>query len=174
MIFIYGKRMLGKCDRIPGMCHVATQFYHIDYLPLIPVQSWVVISSNGNQFRGFKIPLSGKSVLLAWARTLTFFAAVATVIWALVLLVGGRSTIDEWIFPAILAAVSGSLFAFLGWHPICTKASFARACTLAHHMKLNEAGHAQIQQIYGQAVSRGFDVLPASQQYQPAQYENNG
>ena len=37
-----GRRLYGKVDEVPGVCHVATPFFHINLIPLIPFQSVVV------------------------------------------------------------------------------------------------------------------------------------
>jgi len=68
MIFIYGHRLYGKTDELPGLFHVASRFIHIYYVPLIPVASYVVLDQDGDHFRGVKVPLSLKSILLGWFR----------------------------------------------------------------------------------------------------------
>src|SRR3954466_4220447 len=81
---IFGSRLTGKVDEVPGLFHVATRFGHVYYLPLFPLQSYIVLGRDGRRFRGVPIPLNTKSVLLAWARGLPSLAAVvATVVtWA--------------------------------------------------------------------------------------------
>jgi hypothetical protein len=39
MIIVWGSRLYGKVDAVPGLFHVATRFGHIWYLPLIPMGS---------------------------------------------------------------------------------------------------------------------------------------
>ena len=70
------RELLGKCDAVPGFFHVATRFFHINFVPLIPIETYLVLSRNGNSFRGVKIPMSGKTVGLAWGRFITFVASV--------------------------------------------------------------------------------------------------
>jgi hypothetical protein len=43
MILIWGSGMYGKCDEVPGICHVATQFGHLWYIPLIPTGTYAII-----------------------------------------------------------------------------------------------------------------------------------
>jgi hypothetical protein len=68
MIVVFGHRLFGKVDAVPGLFHVATKFFYIDYLPLIPAGTWLVFSQNGKSWRGVPIPFSIKSMLVAWAR----------------------------------------------------------------------------------------------------------
>ena len=36
MVFVFGSRLYGKVDEVPGIGHVATKFAHFDYMPLVP------------------------------------------------------------------------------------------------------------------------------------------
>src|SRR5690242_18939565 len=76
MIVIFGTRLFGKVDKIPGVFHVATQFAHINYVPLVPTKSWLVTSEQGKGWRGVPIPLSPKSIFIAWACCRLVVAAV--------------------------------------------------------------------------------------------------
>ena len=67
MIFIFGTRLFGKVDEVSGYFHVATEFFHIDYVPLFPVKSWIVTSQSGGQWDGVEIPICRKSMMLAWS-----------------------------------------------------------------------------------------------------------
>ena len=70
MIIIYGTRCYGYVDRVPGFCYVATQFGHLNYLPLFPTKSFVIVegSEEGDGFRGFELGVSGKSALAGYIR----------------------------------------------------------------------------------------------------------
>ena len=69
-MIIYGTRLFGKCDEIPGAGHVATQFFHVYYLPLIPMKSHFVIegSKSGDGYKAIALDLSWRSVGFAWLR----------------------------------------------------------------------------------------------------------
>lgn len=60
--------MCGRVDQVPGTCYVATRFFHLYYVPLIPLSSWVIVhgSENSAGFKGQQIPLSMKSVMFGW------------------------------------------------------------------------------------------------------------
>ena len=70
MLFIFGTRSYGYVDRVPGLGHVITQFGHFNYVPLFPTKSFFVLegSQSGDDFRGVRLPMSGKSVLAGYIR----------------------------------------------------------------------------------------------------------
>ncbi len=43
MFYIFGMRMFGQTDRVPGVFHVATRFFHICFVPLYPMKSILVL-----------------------------------------------------------------------------------------------------------------------------------
>jgi hypothetical protein len=76
MIIIWGQRNYGKVDQVPGFCYVATKFFHLWFIPLIPLQSWIVLAGteHENGFRGVPIGIRFKSLLLGWARAAMILA----------------------------------------------------------------------------------------------------
>jgi hypothetical protein len=72
-----GTRRFGRVDDVPGVCHVATVFFHVLYVPLVPLRSWVVFggTAKDDSWQGIPIPMSFKSVLLAWLRLPILVAA---------------------------------------------------------------------------------------------------
>jgi len=71
MFVMFGTRSCGKVDRVPGFAYVVTHFFHINYLPLIPTKSWIVLegTEDGDGFRGVDAGFSGKSILAGYIRT---------------------------------------------------------------------------------------------------------
>ena len=77
---VLGTRLFGGTDTVPGLFHVATKFFHINFLPLVPLSSYLVLKRRGtfthqlgwgnNAFQGIEIPMSGKSVALGYIRAL--------------------------------------------------------------------------------------------------------
>jgi hypothetical protein len=68
MIVIWGQRMYGRVDRMGGS-HVATRFFHLYYVPLIPLSSWLVLEEqDDDQFLGLQLPLQLRSIATAWLR----------------------------------------------------------------------------------------------------------
>lgn len=77
MIIVYGTRLCGYVDEMPDGTSIATKFAHVMYIPLFPLQTYWILSKDGNGFRGHCLPMSGKSVLAAYSRILLFFLALA-------------------------------------------------------------------------------------------------
>jgi hypothetical protein len=156
MVIVWGSRLMGRCDVVPGMFHVATMFGHIFYLPLVPKQSYVVLAQSGDEFRGVPIALSGKSVGLAWARAAVLFFAITSSTAVLIPLMDGKK--HEWIGSAIMAAAIWVAFWLITWSKYVTRASVTRACQLGSEIGLNEEGAARLLAIYDNAGG-GFDVV---------------
>ena len=166
---IFGTRLMGKSDQVPGLFHVATRFFHIDFVPLIPTATYLVFSQNGSQFRGIKIPMAAKSLFLTWGRFITFVAGVIGLVVAMVTFNKPGSSAD-WMGPAAIGVSCSVAFVFLRWHRVCTHASYSRACQLAQMVGLNAAGLQMIQQHFGQSAGRGFEVQqPRAASFAPQQ-----
>ena len=167
MFFVFGKRLMGKCDAVPGLFHVSTQFFHINYVPLIPLQTYIVLSTDGKTFRGVPVGFSPKPLAFAWGRMITLIAAVGLSGFAIAQCADARAGTPDKLIAVIGAVLAVMSFVFLMWHRVCTKASFNRACQLGQQLGLNEAGFAQLYQIYGEETGRGFAVLPVQKAMQP-------
>lgn len=82
MVLIFGQTMCGRVDQVPGACYVATRFFHLYYIPLIPLSSWVIVqgSENSSGFKGQQIPMSLKSVMFGWLQAyLIVFGLISSV-----------------------------------------------------------------------------------------------
>jgi hypothetical protein len=71
-VIIYGQRLYGKVDEQGGE-YCATKFFHIDFVPLIPVSSHWVLPGN----RVVDIKWNWRSIVAAYARTWGTVAALA-------------------------------------------------------------------------------------------------
>lgn len=67
-MIIYGWRLYGHTDEIPGLGYVATRFVHIWYVPLFPFGSVFVTGESEGSTQGVSVGLSFKSVLAVWTR----------------------------------------------------------------------------------------------------------
>jgi len=67
MYFAAGLSLYGKVDQVPGLFHVATKFFHLNHLPLLPTGSFLV-DQRSDPPKEYPIPWSGKSILFAWLR----------------------------------------------------------------------------------------------------------
>ena len=158
MVIVYGSRLMGRVDRVPGMFHVATRFGHVYYLPLIPLQSFIVLSENGDQFQGVPIPMSGKSILFAWARAILFLMTITS---ALVAVMAVTDKHMQATGPVLFAVACAAAFALLMWFRGCTHAGCNRALMLAEKAGFNAAGLEQLRQMFagrGQ-LTGGFEPV---------------
>jgi len=110
MIIYVGTRLYGRTHVVANTCHVATCFFHVYRVPLIPLRSWIVTSQTGSSWRGIKTKLSIKSVFLAWLRAaLVLMFASACVTGLMELCLRGAGARLELITACAGAAVA-SLF----------------------------------------------------------------
>lgn len=147
MVVIWGSGMYGKTDEVPQMWHVATRFGHLYYLPLIPLGSFALLAGNPDDSFGVPIPLSGKSILIAWLRTVFVLGAIV----AGILAVAGFSKGDHAAGAALtfLTIVCVGLFIAskrVGW---CQRASYERAVQVAELVGASNEGRLMIEIIYG-------------------------
>ncbi|HEY3445201.1 MAG TPA: hypothetical protein VGK67_02510 [Myxococcales bacterium] len=115
-MLIFGKRLFGRVDEVQGVFYVAPLFGHLFYFPLVPLQTWLLVSGSehfagGAQGEwtasGIPIPTSAKSVLFGWARGFLLAAAFASVPAALQGLLEdrtGREYLPPWGPGAVIAA----------------------------------------------------------------------
>lgn len=78
IVMFGGRKLFGRVDQVEGLFHVATQFTHIFFVPLIPMTSYIVLDSTESlgKFRGVEIKLNLKSVLAAYFRAFCILAAL--------------------------------------------------------------------------------------------------
>jgi hypothetical protein len=66
MIVFFGTRLYGKVDQVPGLFHMAKEFFYIQFIPLFPSwRSYLVLQPHG---RAVQLSISGKSVLFTYFR----------------------------------------------------------------------------------------------------------
>ncbi len=81
MIIMFGTRLYGKVDRVPGLFYVASHFAYLNYVPLFPTGSYLVFegSESGEQFRGVPLGINGKSVMFGYLRAVSLLVGVALI-----------------------------------------------------------------------------------------------
>ncbi|MBN8465932.1 hypothetical protein JYJ95_05380 [Corallococcus exiguus] len=160
---IFGSRLFGKVDEIPGLGYVATKFGHINFVPLIPLEGWLVVAEEGNGWRGQAISMSGKSVLVAWARFLFIVAGLISLVVGFVAF-GDHEQTDA-IVPGVIAlACIGGLIASYKWKWV-THASPERAMEIAREAGIGEEGLDQLRRMY--AASEAATVAAPAQPWTP-------
>lgn len=145
MVIIWGSGNYGKCDEVPGLCHVVTRFGHLYYIPLIPTQSYAVISEDGDGFRGAAIPMSFKSVLLGWGRAALLVGSIVGIVVSII-------AFNDPATPVLLPIVGtvAAIAILIGTYMIKAigHASRARALELATALGLDEEGLEMIEEMY--------------------------
>ena len=116
-VIIVGELMLGKVDRVPGVCYVVTKFAHLNFVIMIPSHSYIVIegTDGSSAFRGKEIPVDLKSMVVAYAR---LWGGIAAVLFGAIAWVGLEWTKAHPGPPATAmlfgAGVAGFLVLFIG------------------------------------------------------------
>ncbi len=133
MILIWGQRLYGKCERVPGEFYVATKFFHLWYIPLIPLGSWVVIEGSDGEdgWRGTPLALVWKSLAFAYFRLLM----VAGFVGGLCATLAINSSNGSFLPPLFGAVVSAGLFIA---SKIFDKADEENTLIYARHLGLAE------------------------------------
>jgi hypothetical protein len=139
MIFIWGARLYGKVDEVPGMFHVATKFGHLWYIPLIPMSSHIIVEKSGSGWRGKPVGMSGKSILVAWLRGAGIFCMLGSAFGTVVAL-GDRSGPSAALVPVGIFAVSLFVTVFAFAYKGFRHASYERAVALGHELGLSDEG----------------------------------
>ncbi len=161
MIIVFGSRLFGKVDEIPGIGHVATKFVHLDYFPLVPTESWFIIEQSGNGWRGARVGISAKSILIAWFRVALVLAIVIASITGALFVAGNRAGLMDGIL--LLAGAVAGIALFIGTYKLrgIGKATPARAEALLQGLGMSQdAITAMMQQIYAEVPAGGFPVVP--------------
>ncbi|NBD11595.1 MULTISPECIES: hypothetical protein [Corallococcus] len=150
-MIIFGSRLYGKVDEVPGLGYVATKFGHLYYVPLLPLEGWLVVGEDGNGWRGQAIPMSGKSVLVAWARVVFLFVGLGALFGGLTMLSGQVSGLTISLALVSVLCIAG-LIASYTWRPF-THASPERALEIAAQAGISEEGLEQLRRMYASPVA---------------------
>jgi hypothetical protein len=79
MVIVYGTRFYGKVKAC-GSSFLGTQFFHLYYVPLIPIATHLILEENaGGSFKGIKSSFSMKSMFAAYMRVWGPIAVIAAV-----------------------------------------------------------------------------------------------
>jgi hypothetical protein len=80
-MMLHGTEMYGEVDVIPGLFHVSTEFYHVNFIPVWPVRSYIVLHGPSNH--RLRVGLSRKSIAFAYLRVLCIGLALVGLAWGL-------------------------------------------------------------------------------------------
>ncbi|MBA4016653.1 MAG: hypothetical protein C0483_05645 [Pirellula sp.] len=114
MAGVHGEQMYGKVDHVPGLFYVSTMFWHINFVPIIPLRSYVVLeaAAGNEQFQGKPIGWNAKSVLVGYLRG--WSAAVGIIAMVVAGVAGGGFFVPRGEAPlavAVFLALCGAWYA---------------------------------------------------------------
>jgi hypothetical protein len=151
MYITWGSRLYGKVDEVKGLFYVKTKFGHCQFIPFIPIKSFIILTESGGKFQGVPIGLNTKSWMVTWGRTALFGALIPVSIFCMAMWgeVGNGGSVMLAILATVGMAlvVGGLLVLFL--HKRVRYASYPRAVQLAEKVGLNPVGHVMIEMAFG-------------------------
>ena len=104
MVIVYGTRFYGKV-RACGRSFLGTQFFHIYYVPLIPIGTHLILEESGDgSYKGIKTGFSMKSMLAAYLRV---WGPIAVIIALCIGIAGIDDLEGDPLLMVIAAAVTG-------------------------------------------------------------------
>ena len=74
-MIVYGTHFFGRVDEVEGLGCVATRFFHILWIPLVPMGTVFLFPDD----RGVSLPVSFKSIVVAYVRAFLFWSAAGSV-----------------------------------------------------------------------------------------------
>ncbi len=136
MVIVWGSRLYGKVDAVPGVCHLATNFGHLYYIPLIPMGTVVVYGSAPEGDLVSEFSWSFKSILVAWLRVILIVGFVASLTQCLVIWDRGFRGEDIRVYLMMAAPI---ILLFLSYKvSFIARASAYRAMQIAKEARLPE------------------------------------
>src|SRR5688572_6535514 len=135
-MIVFGARMYGRVDEVPGLFYVATQFFHIYYLPLVPMGSRLVLASDSKNPLVMPIAFSFKSLAIAWLRAFMAFLVLLFGCLALVIALESHPVRRAGWWPFALAAAAVALvWAYTYFGKPFRRASYKRALLIAERAR---------------------------------------
>ena len=148
-MFIFGTRAFGRTCHVKGVCHVVTKFFHINFVPLVPVGSYVVIGDKTFRAPAVKVPLQWKSLGVAWLRFLCFGLTVFGLIGVIAISTEQPVKVGP-LGLAIFTTLLGLGLVVLTYTlPPITRTSYQRAVDLAMQAKFTPAGFVRLEAAFG-------------------------
>jgi hypothetical protein len=112
MVVFHGRRLYGRVDSAGGR-FVATLFFYIQFLPIVPLSSHLVLSEKPGETEAIRIPMQWRSVIAGYLRTWGLLATVGFVVAGLVEVHDARASADAvWSGVEGVVALSALALAF--------------------------------------------------------------
>lgn len=153
---VWGTRMMGKVDAVPGVGYVATRFFYLQYVPLVPLETYLVFREVGENIHGVRIPFSPKSILTAWLRTGFAVATLGFVIAAVICFSDRHANRGvAFLFGAALCIAAFVYSYYFG--PIC-RAGYYRAVYLADLANISPEQRLALEITFGRMSAEQADL----------------
>jgi hypothetical protein len=120
--FVPGYDLYGKVDFVSGRCYLATVFWHLSGMPIVPMGTYIIKEQTEylNVFKGKPIALHAKSVVIGylrgWLGAISLFTSLMASL-GLSSFIFGREEPLAWVYLFAIAAV----FAWSVWFVITTR-----------------------------------------------------
>ena len=152
-VAIFGRRFYGYCDEIEGLGHVETKFFHVNFVPLMPLESFFIFHplNEDENPQVQSIPISRTSIRKAFL--LSFFLVMA---WALFLVYLWTELTKGWVAGLAILCVA----AFFEGRKWKRTATYERAKEIVEHELFRPSLLERVNIVYGRSP------LSISRQYQ--------
>jgi hypothetical protein len=151
MVVITGVRFAGKVDAVPRVGHVATRFFHLYYVPLIPLGTFLVINEQDENAAGIPLPFSGKSILIGWLRTAAWLGLIGMGVLAIMAAADNKPHVAGVVL--VGAALAGAVLAVLYRLRSITHASYERAADIARRAGLSPEQRLMVEITFGRMTA---------------------
>lgn len=131
MLMHFGVRLFGRVDNLHDLpFYIATSFFHIAFLPIIPFDSYIVVATGPNRWLGLKIPFSTKSLVAAYIRGWLIPIPAIFGLVGFIVPLSPHSTFDPTLAAVSIAALIVAFLACLSYGSAFWRASPDRACEI--------------------------------------------
>jgi len=139
---IGGSDYFGKCDQVPGECHVVTRFLHVCWFPFVPRDSWIILERESASGRRQSIPIARnwRSIRWAWFRAVFYLFLIESLLLLIM-------TVDNefgWNFMEIRRQPNATVIAPLIVQSLVALVSFA---ILRWSYRSSSAGPARLEEL---------------------------
>jgi len=148
MLIFFGVRDYGKTDHVPGLFYTCARFFHIWFVPLIPVGGVLRLDRADMKSHGVRIGPSAMSVLLPWVRVILFVATAFLGLLGLSSMAQAHTRLFGLMcFAAAAICITGFVLSYIlkGIH----KPSYERAVELAHRLQMPPDVFIGLDMVYG-------------------------
>jgi len=173
--------MFGKTDAVHGVFYVHTRFFHVNFMPLVPKQTYLCLTLRNGEQRAIGIPTSGSSVCAAWLRYLSVISVFLSLLVLFIVVTttteageaGEAAGIIVFLLGLFALACGFVYFAFR----YSAKASYERAIELCSHLGQYEPHYrriidAEFSKIDGAPFQAEATVLPDDDEEETFQDED--